>query len=189
MFRISIALGLAAMAALLSGQSTANTTDEVFDTVRGPKIQNRGPEHPPTLNRQSMIDFELPGYRAGEYVHSGTLALCRRVSNEIRARDRHGWRIDRVVVRGYADGLQNPGIPVDLATLPRRCQFDKISFADDVALARLRACLVLDALTAVSPTRYPAGVKWSTDQYDEPDGGPDGPRFRKVKIEVMLTKD
>lgn len=144
-------------------------------------------QHRPGTQERTVTE-ELTAYPIGRYVQTGIPAFCHRVASQIESREAQGWSIDRVVVRGYADGIHNSGVAVDTNHLPASCRTGHYPKADDVELARLRACVVLDALRQLASLNRPAAVTWATDEYDEPDGGRIGDSYRKVVVEVELRR-
>lgn len=185
----SLLLVAAAVASLGFGGVAERQTDEtLFDPRPRPGPMPRGEKRSGDAGDR-LVSYELSGFAAGQPVHARLLPFCRRVNRELATWDRNGWRIDRIVVRGYADGIPNHGLRIDPAHLPVECHRRAERRVDDIELARLRACLVKESLFSASGAKYPAGVQWTREAFDEPDGGATGPEHRKVKVEISLAKD
>ena len=139
-------------------------------------------------DQQREVAQNLTAYGVGRYIHPGIPRLCARVVRDIETWERQGWIVDRIVIRGYADGIPNAGVVVDEQSLKPSCRRRKPEKEPDRELARLRACVVLDALQHTPYLDRPIALTWVTDDFDEPDGGRIGPAHRKVEIEIALRR-
>ena len=160
---------------------------DVFDPKpRGAQVPSTSGQ--PSTEQRREVRQDLTGYAIGRYVHSGTPRLCVRVVHDIESWERQGWVVDRIVIRGYADGIPNAGVVVDETTLAASCRSRMAPKEADLELARLRACTALYALQRTPFFDRPVAMTWVTDEFDEPDGGRTGPSYRKVQISIALRR-
>jgi hypothetical protein len=140
---------------------------------------------PPILGERHIWQ-ELQGYGVGVATHRDGPVFSERLAGEIRAQIGNGRRISRIIVTGFADGIPNSGLNYDLTTLPIRCQAGISVPVDDGELALLRGCIILDQISHALGPQYSGGISWKGDEKDEPDGGEQGDKYRKAKVDIYM---
>lgn len=161
---------------------------------RGPATggQQPKPDAPPPSsdNGLNSVKREISGYELGGFVHKSGLAFCNNLADEIRDLVASGQKINMILVKGFADGKPNKGVRYVRSSIPAPCQPDaSVETLNDVALARMRACIIQNLLTGMIDPKYASSIAaWQMEQYDEPDYGFQGYAYRKVSVEVFLDK-
>jgi len=164
------------------------TGADVFDPKpRGP-VKHKLSRSSNDTTQQRAVRQRLTAYGIGRYVHPGIPRLCSQVVRDIETWESNGWLVDRVVIRGYADGIPNRRVYAENMDLPPSCSSQAHVKRPDEQLARLRACHVLHALLKTPHLHRPVAITWVTDDYDEPDGGRTGPAYRKVEVELAMRR-
>jgi hypothetical protein len=129
----------------------------------------------------------IEGYKPGKFEHKYALNYCQLAVSQIENVEMKG-KIISISIKGFADGLKNKGIIIDPNVLPINCKISrKITKVDDNGLAKLRACYIESLLQNILKGKpYFTYINYSKDSYDEPDGGKDGDKFRKVEIKITF---
>jgi hypothetical protein len=140
---------------------------------------------PPVLGERHIWQ-ELQGYDIGAVIHRDGPSFSRLLADEIEAQIASGRRISRIVVTGFADGIPNGGLTLDLDEFPVRCQAGITTPVNDEELALLRGCIILDQVSTAMDDQYAGGISWKGDKEDERDGGNQGNPYRKVKIDIFM---
>jgi hypothetical protein len=132
---------------------------------------------------------ELLNYEKGDPVQPGAVAFASDVASEIRSLLAANRTVDHIIVKGFADGLKNTGVDYVPALIPAECRRDlKSGSLNDEQLAFMRGCVVLVLIKERVGRPLAGGVLWKSDLYDEPDGGSSGYIYRKVAVEVVLSR-
>ena len=140
---------------------------------------------PPVLGERHIWQ-ELQGYDVGAVGHRDGLSFSRLLADEIEAQISSGRRVSRIIVTGFADGIPNDGLILDLNEFPAKCQVGIIVPIDDEELALLRGCIILDQISTVLGAQYAGGISWKGDEEDEEDGGNQGKPYRKTKVDIFM---
>lgn len=194
---ITIALSFsfyAAMAGISYGQSSkdrsypAPSVPPYFSSATNKKPEHAGVFPSPPVLGEKVIRQELQAYKVGDPTHPESLPFAERIVSSIRSQLVAGRVIDRVIVTGFADGIPNSGLNLNLRELPVRCSNGVITPVDDGELAHLRGCIILDQISGILGIKYSSGISWTGTEEDEPDGGLQGNPYRKVKVEVFMRE-
>lgn len=133
---------------------------------------------------------ELRDFEEGAPLHPGAVAFAQDVAAQLKGLLVAGRSIDRIVVTGFADGIPNPGVAFSGELVPARCRRGLTGpLLNDHELAFMRGCVVLQLIQELAGQPLAGGVRWQPPlSYDEPDGGDAGYAFRKVVVEVFLSR-
>lgn len=104
-----------------------------------------------------------------------------------------GWRIEKIIVTGVADGTPHPGSKCDTSLVPVACRqnldFENIK---DPELAFLRGCLIweyLPSLLKIDEVGYVGGMEWHKATHDELDTGPRGHGIEKLALKFFPNQE
>ena len=132
---------------------------------------------------------ELSGYEKGDPVHLSVVAFASNVAAEIKSLLLAKRTIDHILVKGFSDGIPNKGVTYIPALIPDKCREGlKTELLNDEQLAFMRGCVVLALIKDRVGQPVAGGVLWKSDLYDEKDGGLSGYAYRKVVVEVVLSR-
>ena len=117
------------------------------------------------------------------------MAFANSVAADIKSLILANRRVDQILVKGFADGIPNDGVSYIPEVIPSRCRKDLDSdVLNDEQLAFMRGCVVLELIKERVGEPLSGGALWKTDMHDEKDGGASGYAYRKVVVEVRLSR-
>lgn len=154
------------------------------DTEETSSRRQRGLFPDPPVIGQRLIWHELHGFAPGAPEHQSTWQFVGSLVTEIRRQENRDKKVVRIASTGFADGLPNEGLNLNLASYPDRCSAGMTPPVFDQGLALLRGCIVLDRIVRSLGGSVPGNVTWLA--VDEPDFGSSGLPFRKVRIEISI---
>ncbi len=138
--------------------------------------------------KKFMIEtFKLLHYNPGAFLHDDSISRLKYVAKWIQEKSTEGFKLEKVRLRGFADGIRNLGLSgLHLAT--PNCLEDDIGSltgeAADGALATLRACEVEQLLSKL----YDGLIIDYLAPFNEPEGGVKSGFMRGVEIEVVVRR-
>ncbi len=136
----------------------------------------------------AMICGQLTGYEIGQPTHKNRSKFVMDLFKEINDRIESGYEVSEIAITGFADGIPNNGLKIDLSHLPEICKSKDINSSriNDLELARLRGCIISTDLRKLTELNSFGGV--NVNEFDEPDGGKQGIAYRKVFVKVSLRR-
>jgi hypothetical protein len=142
---------------------------------------------PPLEGGEHKLVRELRAYKSGYFLHPEALKFSELLSQEIITLNQTGHKVELIVITGQADGGRNNGVPKGREAIPDSCaHIAQNSTINDEELAKLRGCAMWVALSGVLAGKALAGFGWDPSPIrDIEDGGPSGPPYRKVVVEVI----
>lgn len=193
--RLSVCV-MALSAALLQAQQTPPPRDKADPPASGARFPGSGAQSPDRVRAGSAessslaLRRELHSYDVGSTTHPRARSFCKSTAGDARIRASNGQTIQSIFVRGFADGIPNSGVPYDMAAAPLPCRGGLSVPLRDRDLAALRGCIVMQCLLSeLDDPAVAGGAVWRSDAYDEPDGGDNSGRLRKVSIEIQFWRE
>lgn len=136
-------------------------------------------------------EYILMCYIEGEYIHTCAEKFSEFISLDVKRFLDRGYLFTREFsITGYADGLENR-LRKKWGDVPPRIEHDRKRKPEDSIndedLALLRALLIVEELkTEIANLPFPQPKYKVEKPVDIPTGGPIGPKYRKVKVIIIL---
>jgi hypothetical protein len=167
------------------GQDTAY--DPVVTITVKPKPVKPKPIIPPVVVPDKIKILSLKNYNPSEFRNSKSILFCNMVVDDIDNIMNRNDKIISINIKGYADGLVNPGLTFSNENLCNECSkyIDLSKKIDDEHLAILRACEIEGQLRGLLANKsYFIYVSLTNSYFDIPDGGLSGNEYRKVEVQI-----
>jgi hypothetical protein len=142
------------------------------------------------VNIKEGVPITLAYYDVGDWNHRDAFRFCKAILNHIDNIERKENRIINIAVRGFADGLENDGIPASKNRVHPNCATADLFYEgiDDLELASLRACQIQEMLRdTLKGKRYFLSVRLSMNTPHDEETGKGDTLGSLRKVEVTIT--